>query len=877
MYIIKCHIENFGKLHQFDYEFSNGLNTINEINGWGKSTFATFIKAMFYGLESTNRKSLDENERKKYYPWQGGKYGGSIQFKINENIYEIERFFGVKEKDDTFRLYNKNTNCESHDFSERIGEEIFKIDKNAYERSTYIPQKKISIEMNDSLNAKLSNLLENENDINSSDKAINNINNIMKEYRKTGNRGKINDIERIIATKKMELEKAKKNEELINERNRKIINLEKKINELQIQKDSNQIEINNILEYEKNKIKLERYQEFINNIEENEKQIKELMNYFNNQIPNDNEISEMENYTYKLDLLIARLDECIVEDNERNKYEILKKQFKKIEISTEKFEEIINDYYELENIKKQNEILKEQLEGQKEIKKLVETEKLKNKKILKIKIFLSIIIFILSIIAGYLISKKIYTISVIIFIYFISNLFLSKKKSKRNDNENEIKNIKDKINKKSINQFNLEDKINRFIKMFDANINIDLNKYQDNEIIRNIENNNSNNEKINDPNNDIYNKIENNLNRNNNDCSTSIYNKKIIEIRNKYNEYLNLENLIYNKENKRNLLLEEINKIVDILYLKLFNYLDEKINKNNLIEFNQKSKNMINNIKNNKNKLNNLIIKYENNKKIKINFEKENDIKDYIFNLIKKENNNYLDENNNKLLESNLEDKNIDNEILKNEIKQYIDKIINDNKLSENKKLYINKNSEIEKQITNLINQKIYDENEMNRLINTSITVEEMENEIEMYEQKLEELEYKYKILEKTKKYLIKAKENFSSHYLSNMVKGFEKYIKEINEENLNTSVDIKLNIKINEYGENKESEYLSTGYQDLIGICMRFSLIDALFENERPFIILDDPFVNLDENKINKAIKVVNKFAEKYQVIYFICHKSRS
>lgn len=202
MKIIKCYIENFGKLHQFEYKFSEGLNIINEPNGWGKSTFATFIKVMFYGFDTSNKKAISENERKKYYPWQGGKFGGNIEFEINEKIYEIERFFGIKDKDDTFKLYDKTTNCESYDFSGNIGEEIFKLDRQAYERSTYINGQAISVEINDSISAKLSNILENENDIDSSEEAINKITSLMKEYKKTGNKGKINELETKINNKK---------------------------------------------------------------------------------------------------------------------------------------------------------------------------------------------------------------------------------------------------------------------------------------------------------------------------------------------------------------------------------------------------------------------------------------------------------------------------------------------------------------------------------------------------------------------------------------------------------------------------------------------------------------------------------------------------
>ena len=169
MNLIRCHIENFGKLQNFDYEFNKGLNTIKEENGFGKTTFANFIKSMFYGLDTSKS---EKSDRKRYMPWQGGKFGGNIEFEVGNKKYRIERFFEKKAADDIFKLYDLETNLESTDYSENIGEEIFKINKQAYERSTYIPQGQIQIEMDDSINAKLGNVLESENDINTSDEAI---------------------------------------------------------------------------------------------------------------------------------------------------------------------------------------------------------------------------------------------------------------------------------------------------------------------------------------------------------------------------------------------------------------------------------------------------------------------------------------------------------------------------------------------------------------------------------------------------------------------------------------------------------------------------------------------------------------------------------
>ena len=42
MKLLDCHIENFGKLSNFDYKFKDGLNTIEEENGFRKNYFCKF-------------------------------------------------------------------------------------------------------------------------------------------------------------------------------------------------------------------------------------------------------------------------------------------------------------------------------------------------------------------------------------------------------------------------------------------------------------------------------------------------------------------------------------------------------------------------------------------------------------------------------------------------------------------------------------------------------------------------------------------------------------------------------------------------------------------------------------------------------------------
>ena len=178
--------------------------------------------------------------------------------------------------------------------------------------------------------------------------------------------------------------------------------------------------------------------------------------------------------------------------------------------------------------------------------------------------------------------------------------------------------------------------------------------------------------------------------------------------------------------------------------------------------------------------------------------------------------------------------------------------------------------------LNKLNDEKNYSKNQIELLENNLDIVFDVENELDELNHKIEEMKENCCILEKTKKYLQTAKEQFSTHYLGNMKESFIKNINLINGEGLNASLDVNLNAKINEQGSNKEIRYFSTGYKDLIYICMRLSLIEALFEEEKPFIILDDPFSNLDETKIKNSLDLLNKLSEDYQIIYFACHESR-
>lgn len=349
MKLLKCHIENFGKLSDYNYTFENGLNTIKEENGFGKTTFAAFIKAMFYGME-VKRNSKVLIDRKKYMPWQGGAFGGSIEFEINNKKYKIERFFGKKEAEDTFKLYDLSTNLECKDYTENIGEEIFKLNKEAYERSTFVSGQNIETSMNDSLNAKLGNILENENDVNTSEQAIEILDKAIKNYKKTGDRGEINQkiLEKTTLEKK--LEQSKINEKILQDRKDKYNSLKVQLEEKEQELENINVLLSKKAQEETKNAKFENYKILENNLNESKNKFNKLQEFFKEGIPTDIEIETLIEKCLLIEKYKVEIKNYEISTSNNSEIEKLKGVFQGKELSEKKINSVISEYNGLNDV-----------------------------------------------------------------------------------------------------------------------------------------------------------------------------------------------------------------------------------------------------------------------------------------------------------------------------------------------------------------------------------------------------------------------------------------------------------------------------------------------------------------------------------------------
>lgn len=139
MILKELHIYNYGSLSNYHMSFNDSLNTIKNDNGSGKTTIASFIRSMLYGIVD-NGKSIQTSTRMHYAPWDGGRFGGYLDIIHNNKKYRIERIFSPTSSNDSFKLIDLDTNKETSDYDSNIGNAILGINADSFERTLFIPQ-----------------------------------------------------------------------------------------------------------------------------------------------------------------------------------------------------------------------------------------------------------------------------------------------------------------------------------------------------------------------------------------------------------------------------------------------------------------------------------------------------------------------------------------------------------------------------------------------------------------------------------------------------------------------------------------------------------------------------------------------------------------
>ena len=151
----------------------------------------------------------------------------------------------------------------------------------------------------------------------------------------------------------------------------------------------------------------------------------------------------------------------------------------------------------------------------------------------------------------------------------------------------------------------------------------------------------------------------------------------------------------------------------------------------------------------------------------------------------------------------------------------------------------------------------------------------ELEEKLTDLSEQIQELERKYELLSRTLELLKTARDRFLGRYLTTLKEKTAEYLA-ILEPAWKDSIemDVNLKLRVRQQGLLRDPEYFSTGWQDLFRLAQRFALMDALREGESSVAVLDDPFVNLDEEKQARTLELLNQIGKQRQIIYFTCRR---
>ena len=776
MKLIRLHVENFGKLRDFSFEFTGNTNVILKDNGWGKSTLAAFISAMFYGFSGEHRKGSD-NERRRYAPWQGGVFGGSLTFETAGKEYTVTRIFRDKEANDTFELRNAATGLPVKNASYQLGVQLFSIDKNSFNRTIFIGQTEDAKGgISDDISAKISNLTDNTGDLNNYEDAMQRLGsliNSMSPQRKTGSIFKMKDELTALNREVLETDALKASYENCrtyyeNERER-CEALSEKEKELTA-KQSETVRLQAMA------VKKEQLEGLVAAYDEAERAESEAKSRFPGDVPPLTEVQKEITCCQEQFRISSQVEMSEFSPEEKKTYLRLEPVFAGDPSPVRNARES-SDLWNRRQSRMRNYLVKKsQLEAL-----LKEKDPLDRKKT-PVFIILSSILLVLGLMGvfyGYFSDVLILRIGIGVsslgLILLILSIFLFIRKPSEEavmkHRRKGILKLETEEAESAIADFDSE--MEQYLLSHGAQFDEEMNAGTLQELMTGAL---------------------------------------------QFEQLVTKEKSVDDRARVR--LLELQAETGD--FLSYYGY--------------QESENMLGRM-----------------------FEIQNDVRAYEAAAMKKA-----------------------------EAEQALEAFIaaNDAKALENldvSAIPSVEDIEREKQAV----REEYDtasdylrmyQDRMNALMEALEEKEGKRVQLEEKTEALNEMERRYRLLNRTKDFLSDSKEAMTSRYMEPLLRSFREYYQMLTgTDGSDLFLNADTEVSIEQEGMKRDPGSLSIGYQDLIGLCLRLALVDAMYTREKPFLILDDPFVNFDEQKTEAAREFLNRVSAKYQIIYFTCHSSRA
>lgn len=794
MKLLSCHIDNFGKLSDLSIDFADGVNLFHEPNAWGKSTLAAFLRVMFYGFDSKKESGSFDKERVVYRPWQGGTFGGELDFAYQDKTYRISRTFGKTEKTDAYHLYDLSTNLECHDFSSEIGSEIFGLDSASFKRSAFIAQNDCESGSTDAINAKLGNLAENTNDINNFESATKRIHDRMNKLSPDRATGSMKKRKNMITLLTEELRSYEAAESAAQELSQKLADKQAQRKELSDIRGQYAKALQVASEENRRENLKHNYQLLCDEVEHGKVSVAQYTDVFPERVPEDEEFQQKNQDVQMMGVLKTTLYNLGLTDEEKAQYAKL----------ADMFEEGCPDEAQIRDMDQQLEKLARLREQKSQLETKIsyfEAMAMKREEPVapvkkRIGMIVPVILLFLSgiaaAVAGFAVPDfakySMLFIGAGVFAVVIGIFLLAMRKALADRDVRRAKELRLQYQEE---ERKLREPVEEIQKTMDeASGEAERIQQRAQKFLENYH---------------VAYDVR--------DARSSLY-----ELKTQIHEYERLKTRAAKSDAAR----EEFDRIRESLLA---------FGKSTGVDFGEDIAAGLSQLQMKAAEYRLAVKAYEQACRKKAEFEQEHPMEE----ITSIEKCPYtLDE--------------------LNEMIRDVDDRIED--------------------VRDAIEQYTHQLEDMQEQLDVR---DEKQEQLEICNRDQEQEAQTYHTLQLTQEFLQTAKEQFSARYLGPIENGFGKYYELLTgDASGNWMVNANIAVQMKEQGELRETKWLSAGYQDLLGVCMRLALVDAMYPGEKPFLVLDDPFVNLDEEKVRHGNELLQKISGEYQILYFTCHSSR-
>ena len=121
-----------------------------------------------------------------------------------------------------------------------------------------------------------------------------------------------------------------------------------------------------------------------------------------------------------------------------------------------------------------------------------------------------------------------------------------------------------------------------------------------------------------------------------------------------------------------------------------------------------------------------------------------------------------------------------------------------------------------------------------------------------------------------------KQKESMSSNPMQDIADSFAEYLGIISGGRIESEFPDSEKLNMTIYSNNSQLDFnkLSEGSKETVSLAFRLAVLDHLFPEGGGVIVFDDPFTDMDAERVEQSCKLITECAKKHQVIFLTCNE---